>query len=803
MKNLPPPGRSLAAVAAPLRIAAVAAGCYLAVRAGHTFTVVGDHSSPVWPPAGVAVALTWWLGPIALPGVLLGIWLAVAQTATGPILALPFGLGYAAMAGASLLLLQRWTRERDLLESLPGLLRFATLGAGLATLVPASVGIMTLVVARRLAVTDAGSAWLTWWLGDAMGVVVFAPLFLAWRRPEWRWTPGRMLEAGALLLGLLASGAVVFLLGAPQISGDAPLAFLVYPCVIWAGLSFSAPGAATAVGLLVAMTLAGTTRGLGPFGRFNAPQAFWLIQIYIACLATTAHVLAATAAQRRRAKARLREQATLLDKATDAIIVRALDDSVLYWNQSAARIYGHTAAEMIGRDATPLLYKDPAPYREVKHAVLTRGEWVGELQMRTKAGEERTLLSRCTRLLDEAGAPHGILAINTDITERKRFEAHFLRSQRMESIGTLAGGIAHDLNNVLAPIVMGLPLVREHVHDRVMIETLAAMESSARRGADIIKQVLLFARGAASETQLLQLSPLVRDVSRMIRETFPKSLSVAVHCPDTLWPILGDSTQLHQVLLNLCVNARDAMAAGGSLRVEAANLTLDTNYAGLNPDAKPGAYVAIDVIDTGVGIPPELREKIFEPFFTTKEVGRGTGLGLATSLAIVRSHGGFIHVYSEVDRGSTFRVYLPARPDSLFTADAEPEPLPRGHGDLVLVVDDEQAILTTLSRALERHGYRVLTARDGAEAVALYARHGSEIAVVITDMMMPVMDGPATIVALQRLNPQVRIIGASGLDANGKVAKAAGSGVKHFLPKPYSATTLLCTLHEVIDAGGA
>jgi PAS domain S-box-containing protein len=778
------------------RVALAFSGYYVMARLGLTYAIMGGAISPVWPPAGVAVALVWWLGPWVLPGIFLGSWAANMQGAPGPFFSV--GIALAATAGAWLAgrLTRRWAGGRDLLESLPGLVRFAAAAALTAPLAAASIGALSMAMSGLLPWERLGSGWLTWWLGDAMGVIVMSPALLAWRLPvHWAWSRARVIELGALLCGLMLSGGMVFLWGAPQLSGDAPLAFVVYPFVIWAGIRFGAHGAAVATFLLVAVSLWGTTQGLGPFGRFSSPQAFWLMQIYITCLATTAHVLAALASQRRAAEQMLREQAMLLDKATDAIVVRGPDDTVRYWNKSAEKLFGFCAAEMLGRDATPLLYKDASQYHEAKKAVMRDGEWSGELKTRTKAGEERIVFSRCTRL---PGAAHSVLAINTDITDRKRLESHFLRSQRMESIGTMAGGIAHDLNNVLAPIFMGLPIVRDNVTDPEALATLRAMELSAGRGAEVIKQVLLFARGVEGQRMPLHAGRLLRDVEHMIRETFPRSIRIERAWAADLWTVTGDATQLHQVLLNLCVNARDAMQGGGELRLHAVNVTLDTNYSSLNPEARSGPHVRIDVVDTGEGIPADKLERIFEPFFTTKDVGRGTGLGLATSQAIVRNHGGFIHVYSEPGKGSTFRIHLPAQPGETEGDEAVRAPLPRGSGELLLIVDDEEAIRTTLARTLERHGYRVLTAKDGAEAVGIYAEQKAEIAAVITDMMMPVMDGPATIVALQRMNPAVKIIGASGHDANGKVAKAAGAGVRHFMPKPYTAETLLKTLREVL-----
>src|SRR6185503_11312484 len=284
------------------------------------------------------------------------------------------------------------------------------------------------------------------------------------------------------------------------------------------------------------------------------------------------------------------------------------------------------------------------------------------------------------------------------------------------------------------------------------------------RGGDMVRQVLSFARGVEGERVALQPKHMIKEIIKILRETLPKSVEISFEIPNDLWIISADATQIHQVLMNLCVNARDAMPEGGSISIRAENTVLDENYARMHIEAKSGRFVMISVTDTGPGMSPEIQGRIFEPFFTTKEMTKGTGLGLSTALTIVKSHGGFINVYSELHKGSQFTIYLPAldkpgRDDSgLVQAD-----LPLGHGELILVVDDEESIREITRGTLETFGYTVLTASDGTEALALYADKKNEIAVVLTDMVMPFMDGPATIRALLRMNPKVRIIAASGL----------------------------------------
>jgi two-component system, cell cycle sensor histidine kinase and response regulator CckA len=507
--------------------------------------------------------------------------------------------------------------------------------------------------------------------------------------------------------------------------------------------------------------------------------------------------------EREAQEAVLRRQAALLDEAQDAIIVRDLDHRVTFWNASAERIYGWSSEEAIGSDVRDLLYESTEAFETATAEVLANESWSGHLTQRTRAGELVVVSGRWSLIRDDDGNPNTILAINTDITEQQRIEQQLLRAQRMESIGTLASGVAHDLNNVLSPILLAAELLQLDDRTPEEAEQLSTIVSSARRGSDLVTQVLSFARGVDGQRSPIAIRSILEDVYAIVRDTFPKNIAVETDYPSELPTIVGDSTQIHQVLLNLAVNARDAMPNGGTLCIRASTVDLDDQYLVGAVHTVAGPYLRIEVEDTGSGMLPEVRDRIFEPFFTTKPQGAGTGLGLSTSAAIVQSHGGLVHVYSEPGQGSRFRVYLPTAETS--TEPVEPVSatlLPRGSGQTILVVDDEAAVRSMTRQTLEAFGYKVVEAANGAEAVSRYARAPEEIALVLTDMMMPIMDGPATIHALQDLDPSVLIIGSSGLHGNGKVAQASASGVTHFIPKPYTTEKLLRTVAEALDSGG-
>ncbi len=508
---------------------------------------------------------------------------------------------------------------------------------------------------------------------------------------------------------------------------------------------------------------------------------------------------AASELDRQQAEARIREQASLLDKARDAFIVRDLDQRITFWNKGAERLYGWRAEEMLGRSAQELIYQDLAEFTKAHEQTLTHGEWTGELRQVDRDGRPLTIEARWTLVRDEQGRPESVFALNSDISEQRKLEQQFLRAQRMESIGTLAGGIAHDLNNILAPISMSIELLQMRVTDARSRELLATIATSARRGSEMIGQVLSFARGVDGRQMEIHPLPVIREIESILRDTILRGIELEVVADRDLWILRGDPTQIHQVILNLCVNARDAISDGGKISIIASNVEIDPSFAAMNLEAGDGPHVCIEVRDTGTGIPKEIMDRIFDPFFTTKSTGKGTGLGLPTSLAIIRSHGGFIRASSSLEAGSRFRVYLPAASEVApqLPPDEDREPL-RGTGETILVVDDEAAIREVTRRTLEVFGYRVVVAATGEEALRLFKDIPLEIDVVLTDMMMPGMDGQTTISRLREINPAVRIIATSGVRASRTLVASTLASPVVFLEKPHSSATLLECLHRLM-----
>jgi PAS domain S-box-containing protein len=497
----------------------------------------------------------------------------------------------------------------------------------------------------------------------------------------------------------------------------------------------------------------------------------------------------------------IREQGALLDKASDAIMVCDLAGRIIYWNKGAEKIYGWIAEESLGKNVLHLLFNGilTPQIEETFKTALGQDEWGGELQKVAKDGRRVIVQARSTLIRDAQGRPQSLLVINTDITERKLLEEQFLRAQRLESLGALVSGIAHDLNNALTPILIGASILRGETLSREGESVLGTMESSAQRGAEMIRQVLAFARGGDSGRVIIRVDQIVKEMGRIITDTFPKNIECHINADKNCSPVSGAPTQLHQILMNLCVNARDAMPEGGVVTLSTQNVRLDTAAAAKIPDAKPGNYLCVSVADTGTGIPAAQLEKLFQPFFTTKTADKGTGLGLSTSLSIAKNHGGFITVKSEVGCGTEFKLFLPALIGAAEGEAAPQKPAPPvGGGQCILIIDDEESMLALIRTTLENYHYRVITAASGPEAVVRLAQKTDDVNLVITDIEMPFMDGFATIKALRKVKSNLKIVVATG----SKQEKAVdGHGLKTdaFIYKPFTTDQLLKTVHEVLS----
>ena len=505
-------------------------------------------------------------------------------------------------------------------------------------------------------------------------------------------------------------------------------------------------------------------------------------------------------AERQQTEDKLREAETryrtLFEQSPDGIVIIDPDTArPLEFNAAAHQQLGYSRAEFAGMCFADIdASEKPEDIRSRIAKVMREGRSEFGSRYRTRSGDLRNI-HVTAQIVDIQGHPvyH---CIWRDITEQLKSDRLARRSQRLEAIGTLAGGVAHDLNNSLAPILMGVELLRQQYPGESKIVDL--FEISANRAAEMVRQLLTFAKGAEGERISIQLTHLVKEMQGIMRGTFPKNIEQVVTCDKELPTVLGDATQLHQVLLNLCVNARDALPHGGTLTLEAQRLAVDAAYASTIPDAKPGNYVVLRVRDTGTGIPPEILDRIFDPFFTTKGPDKGTGLGLSTVIGIVKGHGGFMQVYSHPGKGSIFTVYLPVEGTENSPASApKTGTVFRGQGETILIVDDEPGVRNVASAVLRRLNFKVVTANDGADGLLLAAKYRADLRAIITDLHMPHMDGISFIRVLRRMLPDIPVVVASGLleDAAAQEFKTLGS-ITH-LNKPFTENQLATVLQNI------
>ncbi len=504
----------------------------------------------------------------------------------------------------------------------------------------------------------------------------------------------------------------------------------------------------------------------------------------------------------RESEAKYRHQASLLDMAHDAIVVRDLDDRIVYWNQGAERLYGWTAAETIGQGVRGRFFRDPSRFDEAKRRLLAEGEWSGEIQHLTRSGEEITVSSRWSLMRSADGQPEAVLVINTDVTQRKKLESQLLQAQKMEAIGRLAGGVAHDFNNLLT-VILGftqLQLMRDDL-DPDARGNLQHILQAAEGASGLTRQLLAFSRKQVMQPRELDLNEVVNRQAHMLRRIIGEDISLSISASPRLPAIQADPGMVEQVVMNLAINARDAMPGGGQLRMTAGTVTLKDSDLASHPRGRPGAFVCLEVTDTGCGMPAEVLNQLFEPFFTTKEAGKGTGLGLATVYGIVEQHGGWVEVESRVDLGSTFRVFFPPLAGDRRDDGDQPAARNAGGGSETLLLAEDEAMVRSIARDYLTHlGYRVLEAESGPAALVLWAAHETEIDLLITDIVMPGgMSGPELAARLKRDRPGLGVIFSSGYSSEAKLDGLELREGENFLRKPFLLRGLAETVRRALD----
>ena len=566
-------------------------------------------------------------------------------------------------------------------------------------------------------------------------------------------------------------------------------------------LDLITPGDPRTTGLIAEREKTGRYQGelemvRGDGGTFPAEVAS---AVFATAHGTLTSMIVRDVSERKRTEAQLKERAQWLDIADESIFVTDLDHRIAYWNQGAARMTGWTAAEMIGQDVSHLL--EGASVSDPRTEVIRRelADWRGTLSCRHRNGTPQVVAVSVTVLRDARGEPTGRLALCADITEQTRLREKYERALRLQSIGMLASGVAHDFNDILTPIHLSAAMLRERASHRDDLKLLETIQACVTRGAAVTRQILGFAQGVGSEARAIQITPILREVADIVRETFPRSITVDRDSPSELWPVMADPTKIHQVLLNLCVNARDAMPEGGVLRLGGRNCVLDEKAAARIEGARKGAWLELFIEDTGTGIAPDLLSRMWEPFITTKSADAGTGLGLSTVRGIVESHAGFISVDTAEGRGTAFRVFLPAIPSHSLPQEPGVSQKAFGpEGETILVVDDEPVIREITNVTLTKAGYRVAIAANGAEALQLINARPEHFDLILTDIDMPMLNGVQLAAAVAAIRPNLPVAAMSGLISKfAELDPARFSG--GFLPKPFTTEELFQAIRNALE----
>ncbi|MCJ8328597.1 MAG: PAS domain S-box protein [Lentisphaeria bacterium] len=490
---------------------------------------------------------------------------------------------------------------------------------------------------------------------------------------------------------------------------------------------------------------------------------------------------------------RIHDQEILLDQSTDAVFVCENNGTIIYMNHTVSLLYGFDPHELKGRTIDVLCpSSDYDVFGEIHERALKSREWIGEMRQVDVNGDEFIVCSRWS-VMNESGH---LLITNTDMTDMKVYEDHFLRTQRLESIGTLAGGVAHDLNNVLSPIIMASFMLQMKVTDKKSQKLLKTIEESAERGSEIIKQILAFAKGDDNQLGVVQPKHILRETFKIISSTFPKTVEIISDIPKGLWTIQADAVQIQQIILNLCLNAKDAINSDGKINIHAENIIIDKNFSQLHPDAEVGPYLKLSVVDNGHGILPDHKDKIFQAFFTTKEYGQGTGLGLSTVMTIIKRHHGFVLVDSHAGLGTNFQVFIPALPENYSVENNDMLSLfdVRKHEECILLIDESEELLELTTELLEAYGYRCMQSTNAAEAIGTYVQYQDEIDLVLTNLHMSDMNGASILRAIRKINDKALLI-ASGHDYTKEVGELFNAALK----RPYTARKLLQTINDCLE----
>lgn len=781
-----------------IRVVLLAAIYVLAGRLGFMVSAVDPIVSSVWPPAGVALAALLLMGRRVWPGILLGGFVLNLTGTIAPLAALTIAGGNTleALLGAWLLTSVGF---RPSLERLRDVLALV-LGAIASAPVSATIGVTVLAIYRGTAAIPDWTIWTTWISGDAIGIVLITPLILAWAAGSpLRVSRRDVIEGSALAILVIASAVALW---------RAPVSYVysIFPLAIWGALRFGPRGAAITTFVVSFVAVTYTVSGVGPFATSTVVNNLFQLQTFIGVLAVTNLIISAVIAERRAAESALRrsrqQHQDIVHFASVGVLQTDLAGKILVANPALARILGYEKPEhLLGLDMAGDIYWDSAQraMTVARFDAQGRGEPM-EVQWKRKDGSPIWVDVHGRSVRDSVDGSAYFEGFIYDLTARKELESQFRQSQKMEAVGRLAGGVAHDFNNLLTVIasctdfVLSDPtLGEEHRSD------LGEVKKATDRATSLTRQMLAFGRTQVLRPSTLDLNDRVAELLPMLKRLFETTIDIRIEPAPDLWAVRADPGQIEQVLLNLAINARDAMPGGGTLTFTTENIVVSPESGELaRYSTAPGEYALLRVRDTGVGMNEDTQRKIFEPFFTTKEIGKGTGLGLATAYGIVKQSGGYIQLHTELGVGTEFQIYLP-RTDALPEKIAAPERVvDRPSFGTILIAEDQEAVRNALQRILTADGYSVLMAVDGAEAVKVFAARKDDIDLLISDLVMPGMDGRELGRQCCLLRDTLKVIYMSGYTRDSLLNQQTFEEGTEFIEKPFSRDAILERVARVL-----
>ncbi len=789
-----------------LRVLALAAVYYAAARLGLRFASIGQTISLVWPPTGIALAALVIFGPGVWPGIAIGAFLANAATPLPLPIAATIAAGNTIEAILGAALLVRSSGPTPRLDSMSTVRTLVLVAAPLSALVSALVGVGALAIGGVLAPTALPTAFAVWWTGDLLGALVVAPLLLAWtlHRPPAGGARGPI-EVVLLCLGTVVAAELALgrLIPVPDLIRGLEYLYLLFPFVIWAALRFGARGVSLMTFVVTIIAVFRTVHGGGPFNTPTAGGTLFAVACYLAIVAVTGLLLAAAVSnERETATEALRSRDEQLQVALDAarmgVWYWSAVENRLTWDDTLRRIYGLGPGDTVATydDFISRVHAEDRGFveRTVRTALTDGGRLDYEFRIVLPDGRVRWIADLGRVVTDRTGKVVAMTGTCQDVTDRRTAEEQLRLAHRMESVGRLAGGVAHEANNQMTVVMTASSyiLARPDLPPAVRADA-EHIRSAAERTAAVTAQLLAFSRQQLRKPQVLNLNAVVERFRPVLERTLGADCTVTLRLEPALSPVRADPGQIEQVLLNLTLNARDAMPRGGTLSVETAEAKLPESSGELPPgvSVRPGPYVLLAVSDSGHGMDRATLAQIFEPFFTTKGVGRGTGLGLSTVYGIVKQSDGYVWAYSEPGHGTTIRIYLPVSEAHPEPAATEPVRQPAGKGQLVLVVEDEDAVRAFAARALAEEGYRVLEAESGDRALELLRAGGHRPVVIVTDVVMPGMTGSELADEVSRLAPGTAVLFTSGYPDEEILRRGLLEPGAAFLPKPFSPEALV------------